>query len=281
MKSIKKIAVVTLGLLGAIMPISAYAHAANPEVYLNGEYVELEENSIYIEDGNTMVPLRFLAELIDATVEYDAVTQKIVIKKNNKLVELQVDSSKVIIGDEEIELSTKPVIKNHITMVPLRFLSEALDVYVEYDTKHKAIYLGTLQYNVPENIVDGYLLAIDKVYHNDITLNEDAIYIAIDTTRMRYLSEENKQRLLEKMEQYGIVIDATYSELEEQGFIKKGEFSRVILITIDDFQSEGDQLILNINKWRGDLCSSGYSHMLLRKDNEEWKIIEYGMKCLS
>lgn len=279
LKFIKKIAVIAIGLLCVSVPTSA--STKNIEMYLNGEFVELEDNSIYIEEGNTMVPLRFIAESTGATVEYDELTKKILIKKDDRSIELVINSPKVLINNAEMELSAKPEIKENITMVPLRFVSEALEVYINYNAKNKTIYLSTLQYNVPDNLVTGYMLAIDSVYNKDIALNNNITYVAIDTTRMRYLSEDSKQNLLKEMERYGVVIEATYEELKEQGLIKDREFTKGILITIDDLHSDGDQLILDIDKWKASLGAIGCMGMVLEEDEAGWEIIEKGMWLIS
>lgn len=276
---IKKIVVIAIGLLCVSVPTSA--STKNIEMYLNGEFVELEDNSIYIEEGNTMIPLRFIAESTGATVEYDQLTKKILIKKDDRSIELVINSPKVLINNAEMELSAKPEIKENITMVPLRFVSEALEVYINYNAKNKTIYLSTLQYNVPDNLVTGYMLAIDSVYNKDIALNHNIIYVAIDTTRMRYLSEDSKQNLLKEMERYGVVIEATYEELKEQGFIKDRELTKGILITIDDLRSDGDQLILDIDKWKASLGAIGCMGMVLEESETGWKITEKGMWHMS
>lgn len=278
-KFIRKIAVIAIGLLCVSVP--TFASTKNIEMYLNGEFVELEDNSIYIEAGNTMVPLRFIAESTGATVEYDQLTKKILIKKDDRSIELVINSPKVLINNAEMELSAKPEIKENITMVPLRFVSEALEVYINYNAKNKTIYLSTLQYNVPDNLVTGYMLAIDSVYNKDIALNNNITYVAIDTTRMRYLSEDSKQNLLKEMERYGVVIEATYEELKEQGLIKDREFTKGILITIDDLRSDGDQLILDIDKWKASLGAIGCMGMVLEEDEAGWKITEKGMWLIS
>lgn len=279
LKFINKIAVVVISLLCVSVPTSA--STTSILMNLNGEFVELGDNSIYIEEGNTMVPLRLIAELTGATVDYDKFTKKISISKGDKSIELVINSPKVLINNEEMEISAKPEIKENITMVPLRFVSEALEVYIDYNAMNKTIYLSTLQYNVADNMVAGYMLAIDSVYNKDTALNDNITYIAIDTTRMRYLSEDSRKNLLKEMGRYGVVIEATYEELKEQGFIKDREFTNGILITIDDLRSEGDQLILDIDKWRANLGSIGCMKMVLEEGETGWKMTEKGMWYIS
>lgn len=275
MKFIKKVAIITISLLCVNVPITA--HATSISINLGGEFINLESNNIYIEDGSTMVPLRFIAESMGATVDYDEFTQKVLIEKDDRHIALEINSSKVLINNEEMELSVTPVIKDNMTMVPLRFVSETLGIYINYNAINKIIYLSTLQYNVPDDIVAGYMLAIDLVYEKDIALNDDMTYIAIDTTQMSYLSEASKQNLLKEMKRYGIVVEATYEQLQEQGLIKAGRFTNGILITINDLYSEGGQLILDIEKWRSNLGALGCVKMILEKDNDNWSVIDKGM----
>ena len=279
MKFIKKIAVIAISLLCVSIPTSASTISIS--MNLNGESVDLKDNGIYIEEGNTMVPLRFIAESIGAIVDYNKFTKEISIKKDDRIIELNINSTKAFINDKEIQILVKPEIKENITMVPLRFVSEALDMYINYNRSNRIIYLGTLEYSAPDDIVTGYMLAIDLVYNQDVALNHDITYIAIDTTRMRYLSESNKQKLLKEMQRYGIVIEANYTELKEQGFIKDKRLTNGILIEIDDLSSEGNQLILDIDKWKSSLGAMGFIKMILERDDMNWKIVEKGMLVMS
>ncbi len=272
-------AVIVISLICISVP--TVASSKEVELYLNGRFVSLRENSIYIEEGNTMVPLRFVTELLGGRVQYDKFTKKISIKKDEKSIELEIDLPKALVNNKEIELPLKPTLKENITMVPLRFVSEALEVYIKYNAINKNIYLSTSTYNASDNMVEGYMLAIEAVYNRSMGLNEDIIYIAMDTNRMRYLSEDSKQTLLKEMERYGVVIEATYDELEERGLIKEGMFTKGVLITIDDFGSEGNRLVLNIDKWRANLGGVGCLGMVLEEDENDWKITEKGMWYMS
>ena len=183
-------------------------------IYLNKERVDLEGVTIYTEEGRSMVPLSIIAQLTDTNVDYDAKTKEIHIKSKDRSIVLKINSSKALINNKEVETIAKPVLRGNTVMVPLRFISEALDVYIEYDKDRQRIWLSTLKYNVPDNIVEGYMLAIDDIYNKDEGLNYNSKYIAIDTSHMRYLNKADKAKLLKQMERYGVVIEATYKELE-------------------------------------------------------------------
>lgn len=271
MRYIKKLALMGISL--ACMCTSVVASTIDVSVNLNGEYMDLANGGVYIEEGRTMVPLRVVTESIGALVEYDDSTKGIVISKDDQRIILKLNTSKAIINNEEIEMSVVPVMKDEVTMVPLRFVSETLGVYVYYDANRKTIYLSTLEYNVPEDIVSGYMKAIELVYEIDPALNDDITYVAFDCKKMRYLSEEGKQALVEKMGVYGTVIESDYETLKKQGMITKGYFENGIIVSINDFYSEGNQLILGVDKWRSSLGAIGSSEVVLENNNGKWEII--------
>lgn len=250
-------------------------------IYLNKERVDLEGVTIYTEEGRSMIPLKIIAQLTGAKVDYDAKAKEIRIKSKDKSIVLKINSSKALINDRKVETIAKHVLRGNTVMVPLRFISEALDVYIEYDKDRQRIYLNTLKYNVPDNIIEGYMLAIDSIYNEDKGLNDNSKYIAIDTSHMRYLNKADKAKLLKQMERYGIIIEATYKELEQRGLIKDLCFEEGILIEIDDLSSQENQLILDISKWKSGLGAIGYNAMVLEKENNIWEITKKGITWIS
>lgn len=107
-------------------------------VLLNGNEINFETYP-YIENGVTMVPIRAIFEALGAEVYYDAETKTIMASKGNTVVELVTGSENALINGERKELSAPIINKNGSTMVPLRFVSEALGAQVNWDTETKTI----------------------------------------------------------------------------------------------------------------------------------------------
>ena len=107
----------------------------------------------YLREGRTMVPVRFFAEVLGYTVDYDfsdpamkkvmiytpdnvsnaAMDEKQQSEKNNRpFITLFIDQTTVIIGGISVEMDTTPELVRGTTMVPLRFVAQTLGYYVDW-----------------------------------------------------------------------------------------------------------------------------------------------------
>ena len=110
----------------------------NISVVLNGNEISFEQPP-YIENGATRVPMRKIFESLGATVDYNADTKTITAKKDNTVIELVTGASTAKIDGKETPLTASVENKNGSTMVPLRFVSEALGADVLWDGENKII----------------------------------------------------------------------------------------------------------------------------------------------
>ncbi len=85
----------------------------------------------YVENGRTLVPLRFIAEALGAKVDYEngVVTAAL----GDKTAVMTVGSASFTVNGEAKTMETPPVIVNGRTLVPLRALGEALGLIVDWD----------------------------------------------------------------------------------------------------------------------------------------------------
>ncbi|MFZ7103943.1 MAG: stalk domain-containing protein [Peptococcaceae bacterium] len=74
-------------------------------------------------DNRTMVPLRFVGENLGAEVAWSAEDRTVIMKKDGRTLRLPMDQA--LPG-----LDVPPAVQNGRTLVPLRYVAEALDVYV-------------------------------------------------------------------------------------------------------------------------------------------------------
>jgi len=107
----------------------------------------------YLRQGRTMVPVRFFAEVLGYTVDYDfsdPAMKKVMIytpdnvsnaamdeeqqseKNNRPFITLFIDQTTVIIGGISVEMDTTPELVRGTTMVPLRFVAQTLGYYVDW-----------------------------------------------------------------------------------------------------------------------------------------------------
>ncbi len=95
----------------------------------------------YLKGNSTMVPFRFIGEALGAYVEYADVagTQTVTFSLDGINVVLTIGSTTAMVNGEAVAMPVAPEINNSRTMVPLRFISEALGAYVEYNPANGGI----------------------------------------------------------------------------------------------------------------------------------------------
>lgn len=91
-----------------------------------------------IVNGRTMLPLRFVAEAFGATVEWNADTRLVTISGQNAktgqavVILITIGSETAMLDGREAALSVSAFIENDRTMLPVRFVAEALGADVEW-----------------------------------------------------------------------------------------------------------------------------------------------------
>lgn len=112
-------------------------------VFVNGEYVAFPDQKPFVnKDGRTMVPVRFVAEELGAKVAWDQAAQKVIITRKDKAVVLWINQANYTVNGAKKSMDTKPVLVNKRTMVPLRFISEALGAQVQWDGATRTVYVA-------------------------------------------------------------------------------------------------------------------------------------------
>jgi Ca-activated chloride channel family protein len=130
--------------------------------------------------------------------------------------------------------------------------------------------------------VGAYEAAIDKLYNEDEALNMNIKYLAVDTTKMKNLTEESKKTFLENLVKYGLtVLDTTSVELEKNGYIKDTNFEEGILFELEDEQMKNNTIIMDVSKFRSGMGAIGYEGMELKYRNGKWEIKDSGSPWIS
>lgn len=84
------------------------------------------------ENGNTMLPLRYLADVFGAEITYDANTRMSTLVLGERQVQISNDNAQMIVDGEQREMATVPANINGSLYVPLRAVSEAFEWQVHY-----------------------------------------------------------------------------------------------------------------------------------------------------
>lgn len=93
--------------------------------------------------GRVMVPLRGIFEALGANVRFEAASQRIFATRGNQSVELSLGSNQAMVDGAPVTLDTPAASLGGRTMVPLRFVSEALGADVRWQDSTQTVFLST------------------------------------------------------------------------------------------------------------------------------------------
>lgn len=137
-----------LTLLFILALTSLVSATGDAKVLVNGEYIEMDQKPIF-RDDRILIPVRAVGEALKCKVEWDHDTQTATL--NSGATEL-----KITIGENEmkkINISRNPIdilislevpafIENGRTMLPLRAVSEALFLDVDWDEEERTVVIN-------------------------------------------------------------------------------------------------------------------------------------------
>lgn len=97
----------------------------------------------YIEPYNalTMVPSRFVIEHFGASINWDSAKREIHIQHNDDEIILKQDEYSAWVNGEKVAIDAKVTVTNGVSYVPIRFISEALDSTVTWNSETKEVTL--------------------------------------------------------------------------------------------------------------------------------------------
>ena len=106
---------------------------------VNGQAVQLDA-APEIVNGRTFLPLRAIAEIFGATVEWipDPDIMGVIVTLGDHTIGLQIGNPTAVINGNVVDI-VAPYIKNGRTMVPLRVIGEGLGATVEWDPVYRIV----------------------------------------------------------------------------------------------------------------------------------------------
>lgn len=105
-------------------------------ILVNKEEIK-PESPAFIENGRTMVPLRFISEALGEKVEWKSDTKTVVIGEN--IASLTIGSKEIVLKDRKIEIDSPAIVKDNRTFVPLRVISEILGAKVDWKAEANTV----------------------------------------------------------------------------------------------------------------------------------------------
>ncbi|MFJ5623504.1 stalk domain-containing protein [Peribacillus loiseleuriae] len=122
------------------------ASAATITVFVNGAK-QIYDQPPVTQNGRILVPIRGISERLGATVDWDLRAQTITIKNPGTTIFLKIGSKTPIVNGTKTQIDVPAQLINGRTMVPLRFVAEALKAGVAFDSQSKLISVTTKAFN--------------------------------------------------------------------------------------------------------------------------------------
>lgn len=139
--------------------------AATPQVKvtIDGQLQSYEQPPVII-GGRTMVPMRAIFEALGAKVTWDNATRTVTATKGHTEVKLTIDSDIIHKDGTTMKMDAKALIVNSRTMVPVRFVANAMGALVEWDPKTYTVIIASAE-----------LSSIIVIQKNDMELLKDSL----------------------------------------------------------------------------------------------------------
>ncbi|MDG0810399.1 copper amine oxidase N-terminal domain-containing protein [Cohnella rhizosphaerae] len=109
---------------------------------LNGETFEIDPGygtAPALIDGSAYLPVRFLTEAVGGDIRWEAATRTVRVDTAHVSMKLTIGEKTAVVNGEEKQLLGAPYISNGRTMLPFRFLGEALGFDVSWDAATRGI----------------------------------------------------------------------------------------------------------------------------------------------
>lgn len=180
-KSILSLVIIALLLtMFASIPI---AQAQTPiRVTINGTALALEVAPV-VQGGRTLVPMRAIFEALGARVHFDGATSLIRAARRETMIILQIGNKNAWVNGPEVEIEAAPVMIQGRTMVPLRFVAEALDAEVNWNANTRVVAITHTPYaRKPIGGTITYGSIADPVILNPILFTDTASGEVMDRT---------------------------------------------------------------------------------------------------
>lgn len=119
-----------------------------------------------MEDGRSLVPMHALFENLNADVKWDQRTRTITSTKGDTRIVLKPDVKQAAINGETVTLDVPPKMVNYRTLIPTRFITEALDYRIiwNHDTQQAIVEAEDkiIKINVAKESQQGKINAVNE-----------------------------------------------------------------------------------------------------------------------
>jgi thiol-disulfide isomerase/thioredoxin len=111
----------------------------DPTPMINGKAQPPLEYPPFLQNGRTMVPLRFISEAFGSKVDYDVTTSTITVYFEDKIIIMHYNNPQATINGKMVIMDAPYTIRQGRSFVPIRFIAETFGAKVEWIPQKREI----------------------------------------------------------------------------------------------------------------------------------------------
>lgn len=193
----------------SVRELEQYQKLMEISVFVDGELVSFDVAPLMV-DNRTLLPMRAVFECFGAEVSFEEETQTARAVKGDMTIEIPIGSRNVMVNGVQQELDVPAMVVDDRTLIPIRFVGEALKADVDWDGKNEVVNItfpapaGTAQYEtVKKQLEDMMIVSVisggwAQPYGFDITKGASLVILqdkkGLDL--LNSLSEEDRSKLI-------------------------------------------------------------------------------------
>lgn len=144
-------------------------------VNLDGTEIDCRKSPIIVND-RVLVPLRDIMTPLGYEVTWNHENRSIQATKDQKNIQLTIDSTYAIVNGSHMVLDSAPIIKDDITMVPLRFLADHSGASVKWDAATYTVYIQKNGQPAQKQTADSVVyIQTNKLMGSGVVLSADGL----------------------------------------------------------------------------------------------------------
>ncbi len=159
------------------------------KVYMNGNLISFDVIPISV-NGCSLVPLRAILENIGATITWDDSSQTITVRKSATTITLTIGSLTPTINGQITNMDVPAQIVNGRTLVPLRFIVDALGCKTTWDGEKRVIYI-LCSVDPVEKITVVTISASDVNIRSGPSISSVVVGLVPNGTMLAYVGEKD------------------------------------------------------------------------------------------
>jgi hypothetical protein len=137
---ISRLAVILVLVLALPLLPSTPVAAQAVQVIVDGSPIVFDQPPMTI-GGRVLIPLRGVFERLGASVQWDRASNTVLATRGSSQIQLTIGSRTAFVNGRQVMLDVPPMVVGGRTLVPLRFVSEAMGARVDWDPASRAVFI--------------------------------------------------------------------------------------------------------------------------------------------